>query len=58
MSNPPSTAAGSDSLSPEALAFAARMYDSARTGDLPIFQQALPAGLPPNMTNEKGDTLV
>lgn len=48
----------SDSLPPEALAFAARMYDAARNGDVPIFQQALPAGLPANMTNEKGDTLV
>lgn len=47
-----------NSLPPEAIAFAGRMYDSARTGDLPIFEQALPAGLPPNMTNEKGDTLV
>ncbi|POR38659.1 Putative ankyrin repeat protein [Tolypocladium paradoxum] len=46
------------SLSPEAIALAARMYDSARRGELPIFQQALPAGLPPNMTNEKGDTLL
>lgn len=46
------------SLSPEAIALAARMYDAARAGDLPVFQQALPAGLPPNMTNEKGDTLV
>ena len=47
-----------NSLPPEAIAFAGRMYDSARAGDLPIFEQALPAGLPPNMTNEKGDTLV
>lgn len=46
------------SLSPEAIALAGRMYDAARAGDLSVFQQALPAGLPPNMTNEKGDTLV
>ncbi|KAK5995710.1 Putative ankyrin repeat protein [Cladobotryum mycophilum] len=45
-------------LSPEAIAFAGRMYDSAGQGDIEIFQQALPAGLPPNMTNEKGDTLL
>lgn len=44
--------------SPEVIAFATRMYDAARNGDLPIFQQALPAGLPANMTNDKGDTLV
>ncbi|KAH7154905.1 ankyrin repeat-containing domain protein [Dactylonectria estremocensis] len=48
----------SNSLPPEAIALAGRMYDSARSGDLPIFQQALPAGLPPNLTNEKGDTLL
>ena len=45
-------------LPPEAIAFAARMYDAARSGDLATFEQALPAGLPSNMTNEKGDTLV
>ena len=45
-------------LPPEALAFASRMFDAARKGDLAVFQQALPAGLPPNLTNEKGDTLV
>lgn len=45
-------------LPPEAIAFATRMYDAARAGQLNIFQQALPAGLPANMTNEKGDSLV
>jgi hypothetical protein len=45
-------------LSPEAIAFAARMYDAARAGQLDVFEQALPAGLPANMTNEKGDSLV
>lgn len=44
--------------SPEVIAFATRMYDAARNGDVPIFEQALPAGLPPNMTNDKGDTLL
>jgi hypothetical protein len=46
------------SLPPEAIALATRMYDAARNGQLDIFQQALPAGLPANMTNEKGDSLV
>lgn len=45
-------------LPPEALAFASRMYDAARAGQMDIFEQALPAGLPANMTNDKGDTLV
>ena len=44
--------------SPEIVAFASRMYDAARKGDIAIFEQALPAGLPPNMTNDKGDSLV
>ncbi|KAH6653230.1 ankyrin repeat-containing domain protein [Truncatella angustata] len=46
------------SLPPEAIAFAGRMYDAARSGQNEVFEQALPAGLPPNMTNEKGDTLL
>ncbi|EFX01119.1 ankyrin-like protein [Grosmannia clavigera kw1407] len=46
------------SLPPEAVALAARMYDGARTGDLALFTQSLPAGLPANLTNEKGDTLL
>lgn len=44
--------------SPEIIAFASRMYDAARKGDTAIFEQALPAGLPSNMTNDKGDSLV
>ncbi|KAH6682491.1 ankyrin repeat-containing domain protein [Halenospora varia] len=46
------------SLPPEAIAFATRMYNAAREGQMDIFQQALPAGLPANLTNEKGDSLV
>ncbi|KAK6842746.1 hypothetical protein PG990_005319 [Apiospora arundinis] len=45
-------------LPPEAIAFAGRMYDAARTGQVDVFKQALPLGLPANMTNEKGDTLL
>jgi hypothetical protein len=45
-------------LPPEAIAFAGKMFDAARTGQIDIFQQALPAGLPASMTNDKGDTLV
>lgn len=44
--------------SPEVIAFATRMYDAARKGDIPVFSQALPAGLPSNMTNDKGDSLL
>jgi hypothetical protein len=45
-------------LPPEAIAFAGRMYDAARAGQIDVFQQALPAGLPANMMNDKGDSLV
>ena len=44
--------------SPEIVEFATRIYNAARGGDIPTFQQALPAGLPPNMTNDKGDSLL
>lgn len=44
--------------SPEVIAFASRMYEAARKGDVAVFEQALPAGLPANMTNDKGDSLV
>lgn len=53
-SDGPSTA----TLPPEAIELAGRLYDAARSGDKAIFEQTLPAGLPANMTNEKGDSLV
>ncbi|KAK3376342.1 ankyrin repeat-containing domain protein [Lasiosphaeria ovina] len=52
----PSPAASA--IPPEAIELATRMYDAARQGDLDIFRQALPAGLPANLTNDKGDTLL
>ncbi|KAK9775989.1 hypothetical protein AB5N19_11969 [Seiridium cardinale] len=51
-------AASVASLPPEAVALAGRMYDAARSGQKEILEQALPAGLPANLTNEKGDTLL
>ncbi|CAK7207806.1 hypothetical protein SEUCBS139899_010620 [Sporothrix eucalyptigena] len=48
----------SQGLPDEAIALASRLYNGARAGDLALFQQALPAGLPANMTNEKGDSLL
>ena len=51
-----STAAGE--IPSAVIEFAGKMYNAARTGDMDVFQQALPAGLPANMRNEKGDTLV
>ncbi|KJR85804.1 ankyrin [Sporothrix schenckii 1099-18] len=45
-------------LPDEAIALASRLYNGARAGDLALFQQALPAGLPANLANEKGDSLL
>lgn len=45
-------------IPPEVVAFATRVYEAARQGQLDFFQQALPAGLSANMTNLKGDSLV
>jgi hypothetical protein len=45
-------------LPPEAIEFAGKIYNAARAGQIEVFEQALPAGLPANMRNEKGDTLV
>lgn len=45
-------------IPPEAIEFATRMYNAAREGQIDVFQEALPAGLPANLTNDKGDTLV
>ncbi|KAF3763368.1 ankyrin, partial [Cryphonectria parasitica EP155] len=46
------------SIPPEAIALAGRMYDAARQGNAELLQQAITAGLPPNLTNGKGDTLL
>ncbi|KAJ2971183.1 hypothetical protein NUW58_g9487 [Xylaria curta] len=48
----------SGAISFEAIQFATRMYNAAREGQIDVFQQALPAGLPANLTNDKGDTLL
>ncbi|KAI0101468.1 ankyrin [Hypoxylon sp. NC0597] len=53
-----SSESASASIPPEAIEFAGRMYNAARAGNKEIFEQALPAGLPANLTNEKGDTLL
>lgn len=53
--NPPRTAA---QLPPAALALAARFFDAARKGHMDLFEQALPRRMSPNLTNDKGDSLV
>jgi hypothetical protein len=57
-SAPPGPPASADQLPPEAIALAGRLFEAARKGQMDIFEQALPKGLSPNMTNEKGDSLV
>lgn len=61
-SAPPTGAAGvprtADELPPEAIALASRFFEAARHGQMDIFEQALPQGLPANLTNDKGDSLV
>ncbi|KAL8773966.1 MAG: hypothetical protein Q9209_001396 [Squamulea sp. 1 TL-2023] len=57
-SAPPPSKPNPTALPPAAIDLATRLFNAARTGDLPIFQQAIPAGLPVNLTNDKGDTLV
>lgn len=63
-SAPPQTNGGPTSatqLPPEAIALAGRMFEAARNGDeqsVALLTQALQRGLPANLTNDKGDTLV
>jgi hypothetical protein len=47
-----------DDLPQEAIALASRFFEGARNGQMDMFEQALPRGLPANLTNDKGDTLV
>jgi hypothetical protein len=57
-SAPPGPPTSTDQLPPEAIALAGRLFEAARKGQMDIFEEALPRGLSPNMTNEKGDSLV
>lgn len=45
-------------LDPEILDFAHRMFELARHGYAAELAEYLDAGLPPNLTNDKGDTLL
>ncbi|KAJ7868736.1 ankyrin repeat-containing domain protein [Mycena olivaceomarginata] len=46
------------SLPPETLAFAHRMFEAARTGNTELLVAAVDAGLPVNILNEKGNSLL
>ncbi|KIW20744.1 hypothetical protein PV08_01322 [Exophiala spinifera] len=47
-----------DELPPEVIALASRFFEAARNGQMDIFEHALPQGLPANLTNDKGDSLL
>ena len=57
-SSSPKPSVSATSLPPEALALATKLFDLARAGSTPELQQYLTAGIPPNLTNHKGDTLL
>ena len=54
----PSAPPSASSLPPEALALAAKLFDLARQGDLATLTPYLAAGIPANLTNSSGDTLL
>jgi ankyrin repeat protein len=58
--NPPSepTTSQPKDLPPEALDLAAKLFDYARAGDIPSLTQYLSAGIPSNLTNHEGNTLL
>jgi ankyrin repeat protein len=45
-------------LPPEALELAAKLFDYARAGDVQSLSQYLTAGIPTNLTNHEGNTLL
>ncbi|OAX35937.1 ankyrin [Rhizopogon vinicolor AM-OR11-026] len=47
-----------DSLPADTVDFANRMFDAAREGNSELLLGAVDAGLPPNLTNSKGNTLL
>lgn len=54
----PSKPTSISELPPAALDLASKLFDYARTGATAELSQYLSAGIPPNLTNHKGDTLL
>jgi uncharacterized protein len=54
----PSGASNASSLPPAALDLASKLFDFAREGKTPELKQYIEAGIPVNLTNHKGDTLL
>ncbi|KAG6842566.1 hypothetical protein C0991_000092 [Blastosporella zonata] len=50
--------AGVGDLPSETIQFAQRMFEAARTGNADLLLSAIDAGLPVNLTNDKGNTLL
>ncbi|MFF3609532.1 ankyrin repeat domain-containing protein [Streptomyces sp. NPDC002463] len=48
----------SETPDPEVIELASKVFDLARTGDAEALAAYLDAGVPANLTNDKGDTLV
>lgn len=48
----------SHNLTPDELAFVQSAFDHARSGDLPALVEVLDAGVPVNLTNSAGDSLL
>jgi ankyrin repeat protein len=48
----------SHDLTPDELAFVQSAFDHVRSGDLPSLVEVLDAGVPVNLTNSAGDTLL
>jgi uncharacterized protein len=57
-SSPPPSRPDPSTLSPEALDLAARLFNLARTGNTTALQSYLSAGIPPNLTDSQGNTLL
>jgi ankyrin repeat protein len=54
----PPTSASPSSLPPAALDLAAKLFDLARAGSTQTLHQYISAGIPKNLTNSAGDTLL
>jgi hypothetical protein len=51
------TSNAASALPPETIDFAHRMFDAARDGNASLLLAAIDAGLPPNLTDPKGNVL-
>jgi ankyrin repeat protein len=56
--NTSTTSTSTSTLPPEALDLATKLFDLARTGTTSPLQSYISAGIPPNLTNASGDTLL